>query len=81
VLSRRDALGRVSRHEKRDRLTLTRFKFNGSDRRGNDWFGHFEFEARRVAADWPPGQEHLRNGKGAIVCTLERPMLAVWSLG
>ncbi len=69
------------RRAKHDRLQLTKFKFNGSDVRGNDGFGHFEFEAVREADDWPPGTRHTRPGKGAIVCTLARPMIAVLSLG
>jgi hypothetical protein len=71
----------VRRHAQHDRLRLTSFKFNGSDLRGADGFGHFEFTAVRRADDWPDGLAHLRAGKGAIVCTLSRPMLAVWSLG
>jgi hypothetical protein len=64
-----------------DRLQLTKFKFNGSDVRVSDGFGHFEFEVARDADDWPPGIPRTRPGKGAIVCTLARPMLAVLSLG
>jgi hypothetical protein len=62
-------------------LTLQSFKFNGSDLRGTEGFGHFEFEAIRLSDDWPANMDSLRIGKGAIICTLARPMIAVWSLG
>jgi hypothetical protein len=79
----RSSLGRFirTRHSRGDHLTLTRFTFNGSDRRGSEVFGHFEFEAVRAADDWPADTEAVRHGKGAIICSLDRPMLAVWSLG
>jgi hypothetical protein len=64
-----------------DRLDIKRFKFNGSDVRDDGGYGHFEFDVARTSDDWPDGLPHLRPGKGAIVCTLARPMLAVWSLG
>jgi hypothetical protein len=70
-----------ARHAQHERLTLTSFKFNGSDLRGTEGFGHFEFEAIRVSDDMPAGADSLRGGKGAIICTLARPMIAVWSLG
>jgi hypothetical protein len=69
------------RHAQQDRLRVTIFKFRGSDVRGGHGYGHFEFDAERQAADWPSGVAHERRGKGAIVCTLRRPMIAVWSLG
>jgi hypothetical protein len=69
------------RHAQRERLTLSKFKFNGSDLRGTEGFGHFEFEATRVSDDQPADTDTLRVGKGAIICTLARPMIAVWSLG
>jgi hypothetical protein len=64
-----------------DRLHIKRFRFNGSDVRVDGGYGHFELDAARSSDDWPTGALHLRSGKGAIVCTLSRPMLAVWSLG
>jgi hypothetical protein len=70
-----------ARHAQHERLTLKSFKFNGSDLRGTDGFGHFEFVATRQSDDWPAGTDTIRKGKGAIVCTLARPMIAVWSLG
>jgi hypothetical protein len=69
---------RAFRH---DRLVIKRFRFNGSDVREDGGYGHFEFDVLRTSDDWPSGTPHLRPGKGAIVCTLSRPMLAVWSLG
>jgi hypothetical protein len=69
------------RHSQHERLTLTSFKFNGSDLRGTEGFGHFEFEAQRNSDDRPATTEIDRIGKGAIICTLPRPMIAVWSLG
>jgi hypothetical protein len=71
----------AARSTRHDRLDITRFRFNGSDVRADGGYGHFEFDAARTSDDWPTGLEHLRPGKGAIVCTLSRPMLAVWSLG
>jgi hypothetical protein len=70
-----------ARHRHHERLTLTRFKFNGSDLRGDEGFGHFEFEAARVSDDQPANANTVRPGKGAIICTLAHPMIAVWSLG
>jgi hypothetical protein len=70
-----------ARHAQHERLTLKRFKFNGSDLRGTEGFGHFEFDVIRLSDDRPPGSDTLRAGKGAIICTLARPMIAVWSLG
>lgn len=70
-----------ARHAHHERLTLKSFKFNGSDLRGKEGFGHFEFEATRVSDDWRASMDTLRSGKGAIICTLARPMIAVWSLG
>jgi hypothetical protein len=70
-----------ARHVQHERLTLKSFKFNGSDLRGTEGFGHFEFEAVRLSDDRPAGADTLRAGKGAIICTLARPMIAVWSLG
>ena len=70
-----------ARHAQHEHLTLTSFKFNGSDLRGSEGFGHFEFTAARSADDWPAGMDSERAGKGAIICTVTRPMLAVWSLG
>jgi hypothetical protein len=69
------------RHKQHERLTLTSFKFNGSDLRGNEGFGHFEFGATRLSDDGIANMDALRSGKGAIICTLARPMIAVWSLG
>jgi hypothetical protein len=69
------------RHARHDRLIVTSFRFNGSDLRGLERFGHFEFTATRNADDWPDGQSHERSGKGAIICNLDRPALAVFSLG
>ena len=69
------------RHAQHERLTLTSFKFNGSDLRGTEGFGHFEFKATRDSDDWPAEMDTLRVGKGAVICTLARPMIAVWSLG
>jgi hypothetical protein len=70
-----------ARHAQHERLTLKRFKFNGSDLRGTEGFGHFEFDVVRLSDDRPTGSDTLRAGKGAIICTLARPMIAVWSLG
>jgi hypothetical protein len=64
-----------------DRIAIKRFQFNGSDVRDDGGYGHFEFDVIRTSDDWPTGTPHLRTGKGAIVCTLPRPVLAVWSLG
>lgn len=71
----------LRRHGKHDRLVMRSFKFNGSDLRGSDGFGHFVFAAIRLSDDWPDGLAHKRPGKGAIVCTLSTPAIAVWSLG
>lgn len=70
-----------ARHAQHERLTIKSFKFNGSDLRGSEGFGHFEFKALRKSDDRPIGADPLRVGKGAIICTLDRPMIAVWSLG
>jgi hypothetical protein len=70
-----------ARHAHHERLTLKSFTFNGSDLRGKEGFGHFEFEATRLSDDSPASMDTLRSGKGAIICTLARPMIAVWSLG
>ena len=70
-----------ARHAQRERLALTWFKFHGSDVRAGQGFGHFEFHADRRSSDWPASMTNARQGKGAIICTLARPMLAVWSLG
>src|SRR3954447_21729897 len=59
-----------ARHRHHERLTLTSFKFNGSDLRGDEGFGHFEFEAARVSDDQPANAGTVRPGKGAIICTL-----------
>jgi hypothetical protein len=69
------------RHARHDRLTITTFRFHGSDLRGQERFGHFEFTATRDADDWPEGLGHTRPGKGAIICNLDHPVLAVFSLG
>ena len=69
------------RHAQHDRLTIRKFRFHGSDLRGAERFGHFEFRATRTADDWPDALDHYRTGKGAIICNLDRPMLAVFSLG
>ena len=69
---------RATRH---DRLEIKRVRFNGSDVRADGGYGHFELDAVRWSDDWPTGEPHRRPGKGAIVCTLSRPLLAVWSLG
>jgi hypothetical protein len=69
---------RATRH---DRLDIKRFRFNGSDVRADGGYGHFEIDAVRSSDDWPTEAPPLRPGKGAIVCTLSRPVLAVWSLG
>jgi hypothetical protein len=71
----------LRRHAKHDRLVMRSFKFNGSDLRGTDGFGHFQFAVMRHSDDWPDGLAHKRQGKGAIVCTLPTPAIAVWSLG
>jgi hypothetical protein len=67
------------RHRQHDGLTLTWFRFSGSDMRDDGAYGHFEFALRRRADDWNGGHPGLRHGKGAIVC---RPTvrLAVWSM-
>ena len=70
-----------ARHARHERLTLTWFRFNGSDLREKQGFGHFEFHALRRSDDWPAQMTNSRKGKGAIICTLSRPVLAVWSLG
>lgn len=70
-----------ARHAQHERLTLSSFTFNGSDLRGTEGFGHFEFRATRESDDWPAETDTLRVGKGAVICTLDRPMIAVWSLG
>ena len=70
-----------ARHAQHERLTIKSFKFNGSDLRGKEGFGHFEFKALRNSDDQPIGVDPLHSGKGAIICTLARPMIAVWSLG
>jgi hypothetical protein len=69
------------RHTVHDRLTIEKFRFHGSDLRGTERFGHFELRATRDADDWPPELDHLRSGKGAIICNLGRPVVAVFSLG
>jgi hypothetical protein len=69
------------RHAVHDRLTIRKFRFHGSDLRGAERFGHFEFRATRTADDWPDGVDHYRTGKGAIICNLDHPVLAVFSLG
>jgi hypothetical protein len=70
-----------ARHAQHERLALTHFHFNGSDVRGTEGFGHFEFAALRLSDDASAVGDIHRVGKGAIICTLERPMIAVWSLG
>ena len=70
-----------ARHAHHERLTIKSFKFNGSDLRGREGFGHFEFTALRLSDDQPTNAETPRVGKGAIICTLARPMIAVWALG
>jgi hypothetical protein len=71
----------AARHRKHDQVELRSFRFNGSDIRGKHGYGHFGFTAFRDADDWSPGVGHIRPGKGAIVCTLPRPVIAVFSLG
>lgn len=77
-----------ARHMHHERITVTSFKFHGSDLRGEEsdlrgkeGLGHFEFKAIRLSDDQPTGADPLRPGKGAIICTLARPMIAVWSIG
>jgi hypothetical protein len=70
-----------ARHAHHERLTLKNFRFNGSDLRGTEGFGHFEFKATRTSDDQVATTGTLRAGKGAIICTLAKPMIAVWSLG
>jgi hypothetical protein len=62
------------RHAMGERQRLVRFRFNG--RSGG--FGHFDFSVVRSARDHPPKPV---TGKGAVSCALERPLIAVWSLG
>jgi hypothetical protein len=62
------------RHGVGERQRLVRFRFNG--RSGG--FGHFDFSVVRSARDHPPKRV---TGKGAVDCALERPLVAVWSLG
>jgi hypothetical protein len=70
------------RHALHERLTITSFRFNGSDLRGKERFGHFALWVARDADDWPAAwSNHAKSGKGAIICNLDRPMLAVFSLG
>jgi hypothetical protein len=71
----------LRRHGQHDRLVMRSFRFNGSDLRGSDGFGHFQFTVMRHSDDWLDGLAHKRQGKGAIVCTLPTPAIAVWSLG
>ena len=77
-----------ARHKHHERLTIKTFKFHGSDLRGKEGdlrgiegLGHFEFTAVRLSDDQPSGADPLRPGKGSIICTLARPMIAVWSVG
>jgi hypothetical protein len=69
------------RHGKHDRLSIATFRFHGSDLRGTERYGHFEFTATRDADDWASNFSHERRGKGAIVCNLSRPALALFVLG
>lgn len=62
------------RHRAHDRLRLVSFTFNGH----NASFGHFEFEVLRSADDLAPIRY---SGKGAALCTVEPPVIAVWAMG
>jgi hypothetical protein len=80
--NRRSLAGYIARrHARNDRLAVRKFRFHGSELRGTERFGHFEFRATRDADDWPAGRDHWRAGKGAIICNLGPPVLAVFSLG
>jgi hypothetical protein len=70
-----------ARHRQHDRVVLRSFRFHGSDLRGRHWYGHAELELTRDADDWPADLEHLRSVKSAIICSLKRPGIAVFSLG
>jgi hypothetical protein len=71
----------AARYRKHDRLELRSFRFNGSDVREQHRYGHFGLTAFRDADDWPSGLGHIRPGKGAIICILPQPVIAVFSLG
>lgn len=61
------------RHERGERMQLRSFQFNGSD----DGLGHFQYRLLRSARDHPPAPY---NGKGAVICTTGRDVIAVWSM-
>jgi hypothetical protein len=71
----------ASRGRMHERIVLRSFRFHGSDVRGGHRYGHYELTAYRDADDWPSAIHHVRPGKGAIMCSLPRPGIAVFALG
>ena len=67
----------VLRHLQQERLSLTRFKFNGV----GGGYGHFEYSLTRRARDLAAGRPERYDGKGAVSCAGLAPRLAVWSMG
>ena len=63
----------AERHQRRERLELGSWKFNGN--RGG--FGHFQFQLTRGAADLD-GTPY--DGKGAIDCRWRPRSIAVWAM-
>jgi hypothetical protein len=70
--------GRARRH---DSVVVRTIRFNGSDVRDGASYGHFALTARRTSDDWPAGLPHVREAKGAVVCSLDHPVVAVFSIG
>jgi hypothetical protein len=68
-----------ARHARGDRLALVSVGFNGFDE-GRD-LGHFEFRARRRAADFRGGAWFDLVGKGALDCSARPTTIAVLSIG
>jgi hypothetical protein len=62
------------RHARGEGLRLQSFRFNGN----GFGFGHFEYGLVRSAEDMAPSPYY---GKGAAICTRDRNVIAVWSMG
>jgi hypothetical protein len=62
------------RHRQRERQQLVLFDFNGR----SAGYGHFAFSVIRSARDHPAERV---SGKGAVDCSFQPALVAVWSLG
>ena len=69
----------ADRHRARDSMRLLRVQFNAFDHAHE--LGHFEFHARRRAADFDGGRAFRMVGKGAVDCSHAPVTIAVISLG